>query len=801
MQSRFSSKDYDVFEAFEDTKFDVDNLRNSFLSCVSGQMSRVEFLEEWKNRALYDYVLDFLDIALSGYPSEDVQKSAGVLRSFLEKLFSSVRFEGEDYGLSFEKFDDVWHAILENRSSSGVIKFSLDADEGGWREVVDSGLVTFPFLQEVSSVLVHLRTDLLFSSLCEDYVCGDRYDSSCTFGYPSQVYFQLHDRAEGMYVNVVNNDKYFVQDSVVYNVHKGGTIFSAASIFRKMSVSLMSEDDARNLLQPVVNKVGYFSNYDAIMTVLGNVSNPSHDWLRRRKVCVKLALKVPLDRNRRDGNANQYVFGGALEFRNANGSSFLRSMDLKSPYYWKDSSFLHEFLRYNVDVGNSNWDSFLKGQPSHGKKMLKSYRKSLLLAHKGLSILDKHLYTGAEVFSYEFDREANGDLFSMGMSADDLKKAGGKEYVSSGDPHIISETLSFESFKANKKLQGLILCDLLSLDSNDLKSLEYFFVGRFEKKFSERVNLKKGTRTSTRNVVDIRLPYCLHESFLYHLLYEKSVTEDWMNEWCKSNLLGSQVYVFATKSVHMITSYDENRMTIECNGEEYSLRRDYGVLFIGFVYSANMEPYSDRDVWWVFETYFHLLSYWEDCFKIFEYLVCRMINPLHRVPNFRLRAEAYCSSSGSSVSLALPLGSSFSVSLYDRMLRFFERLAEELLPSDSEMLQPVAREFLVRDYVSRSGRPRRNVYTSEALDYEQEMLELSQRLVTFQSQYVRLIDYFMSNSLMSREGTAAYNDSNLRWNSFLDFVLYHVAIRLGMTPGGLHYLLNLSDHSQLVKDS
>lgn len=798
MDSRFSTKDYDVFEAFEDG--DGDTLRNSFLSCVSGQMSRVEFLEKWKNRALYDYVLDFLDVALSGYPSEDVQRSAGVLRSFLERLFSSVRYEGEDYGLSFDKIDDVWHAILENLNGSVsdvVIKFSLDADKGGWREVLDSGLVTFPFLQEVSSVLVHLRTDLLFSSLCEDYVCGDRYDSSCLFGYPSQVYVQLHDRAEGMYVNVVNNDKYFVQDSVVYHVHKGGTIFSADSVFRKMSESLMSEVDARNLVKPAIHKVGYFSNYDAIMTVLGNVSNPSHDWLKRRKVCVKLALKVPLDRNRRDGNANQYVFGGALEFRNANGSSFLRSMDVKSPYYWKDSSFLHEFLRYNVDVGNSNWDSFVKGQPSHAKKMLNSYRKSSLRAHKGLSILNKHLYDGTEVYSYEFDGEANGDLRAMGMVASDLKKYGGKEYVSSGDPHIISETLRFDSFKADEKLQGSILCDLLTLKSDELKSLEYFFVGRFDEKVSERVNLKKGEL----NAVDIRLPYCLQESFLYHLLYEKSVTEDWMNEWCKSKLVGSQVYVFATKSVHFLESYDESSMTIECNGERYSLRRDYGVLFIGFVYSENMEPYSDRDVWWVFETYFHLLSYWEDCYKIFEYIVCRMINPLHRVPNFRLRAEAYCSSSGSSVTLALPLGSSFSVSLYDSMLRFFERLAEELLPSDSEMLQPVAREFLVRGYVSRSGRLRRNVYTPEALDYEQEMLELSQRLVTFQSQYVRLIEYFMSNSLLSREGSAAYNESNLRWNSFLDFVLYHVAIRLGMTPGGLHYLLNLSDHSQLVKDS
>ena len=793
----FGEEDYDVFEV---SKEDVDVLKRSFWQCVSGEIVPATFRSNL-GKTLYDNVVDFLKFATEGYPSKELQRSAKFISNFLQQVFLNVTYEGVNYNLSFEEIDNSWHAVLE-KDGNKIFTFAFDNNEETWREKVESGKVTFPYFDNnKSSLPEHLRNDFLFDELCEDYVCVDTYDVSC-IGWPLQVYTQLSGRENEIYRCVVNGDKYLVKDSVVYHLYRG-SIFSSDSVLRKFSNSeLLSESKAKSLLSPVLSSVGYFENYDAILKILGNIANISLDTMSRRKTIVKLALRKDIDRNRRDSNSDQYNFGGMLEFCNAR--SFIRSMDESSPYYWKDSNFLHEFLRYNVDFNNSNWKSFFTQKRSYSEKVKLTRRNLFLLAHNGIDILNKHLYVNERAYFYEVSESANGDLKAMGFSSENLEQLeftddmekGKKIYsIESGDPHIISEDLTFEVFQNNKNLQESLLCDLSELGEKDLEALEYFFVGYFEKgEYSSRVMKKKKEKVD----VDIRLPFCLHESFLYHLLYEKSVTEDWLNDWCNTKLVGSKVYVKETDSVAVVLEYIEESFSIRCNNtNKYSLMRDYGSSIFGFVYSDNLEPYADSDIWWVFETFFHLVCYWDDCYKIFEFILCRMINPLREDEKFRIQVNSHCKKSGSSIPSSLPLGSTFSPSLYDSMLRFFERRAEELLPSDAEMLQPAARQFLTRPYMSRSGRHRVNTYSSESLEYEQRTLQLSQRLNIFQSQYVRLIDYFMSNSLLSLYGNE--NASTLRWNSFLDFVLYHVAINLGMTPRGLHYLLNLSDHSQLIK--
>ncbi len=699
----------------------------------------------WDKTTFHDHVGFFIDFATHTYSETNREKAKNVVEFLKKVVKGNVHYE-----------DGVYRIDFSTTSNYNVVRFfskdkeMFDMDIEIFMKLVGEKKITYEnFKAEEGRALFKNNSDFYFNYFLDGWVFTDKVDEKCKY-FGQQVHEQLNNKS-GVYVDLSSNQHYFAFNNEVYLAFQG----VPNQIQKSVEVTMTGENweeiekRAKTLLILTFEDVGAFRDFDAKMTILQNIADEPQ--IDNRESIVNLRLQSNMDR---ESKTTKYLFGSIDEKDERPG---LRLTNKDDYVLWEKCSLLYEFERYNRPPGkltkpeslNSNWGAVAKEVKTKRNAMLSkmsfvssSHTKGL---HAALNILDTQLYT------QHHDVNAIGVYYNMGegedgierlekIDANQVNKSEEIQYYHYFPHHLISPDITFEDYNKDNELKKSILCQLVKLQTNQLKALKVFFLGEYSKQKSNRIVLRDKTKTSG---IKLERPFCLYESFLYHLLDECGKMKDDVRE--KAKLLVGNFLTLKDKERKLIKGFNDGKFITDDG--EFKIAQ-YKKDFYGSSWSSNLDSYVNDDPWYLFEVAFTLEQYWNDCYRIFEHITKYMILPL--LDDVKMKeVKEMC------IKNMFELPKMSTENAFDYMLKSLERLLEELLVYDEETLQ-IAN-------TSRRVIP----------------LTLEHRLEIFYLQQRDIIDEFLNITTF---------DSNVgaleRFNAFRSFVLYNASIRLGLTPTG-----------------
>ena len=746
----YEEKKYNVFQREQVRRMVGEDPKQLFQDALykATSTSIVKWEKFWEKTTFHDHVGYFIEFATQTFAETNKETAANVIK-FLETLVNgNVTYKESVYKIDFIKagYHDVvrFYSKEEPRFDMNIELFmNLVADEKIKYEKFKA--------EEARAVLTkNNNSDFYFNYFLEGWVYTKQVDKKCKF-FGQQVREQLKNK-RGLYVDLSNNQHYFASKGEVYLAFKGvpnKSQYSVKAVIHEKDFEEIKEQ-AVKLLGLTFENVGAFRDFDAKLTILRNIAGQPQTG--NRESIINLRLQSNMDR---ESNITKYLFG-SIDEKDARPGLRLTNKD--DYILWKKCSLLYEFERYNRpptsvtkrESLNSNWGAVAEESSTNAKKMLTkiSLMSSLYTdaLHTALNIFDTHLYTNYHSL------DTSGVYYNMGEGKDGIERlreiAPNQvnpneliQYYHYYPHHLISPNLTFEDYNNDNELQKSILCELVNLQKRQLKALKVFFLGEFSEQKSTRVVVRDKSKTSG---IDLTRPFCLYESFLYHLLDECGKMKDDVRE--KAKLLVGNFVFLKNNERKIIKGFNEGKFITDDGEFEVA---QYGKDFNGSSWSSNLDSYVNDDPWYLFEVAFTLERYWNDCYCIFEHITKCMIVPLLN-DSEKTKVKRRCNENG------FELPKSFSTKeAYDYMLKSLERLVEELLVYDEETLQ-IAN-------TSRRVIP----------------LTLEHRLEIFYLQQRDIIDEFLETTLFDKNEEAIE-----RFNAFRSFVLYNASIRLGLTPTG-----------------
>lgn len=581
---------------------------------------------------------------------------------------------------------------------------------------------------EVKTALVKFYKDLFSYELYVDNqpLVGSEY-------YPAQVVQQLGRRMDGVYADVATGRQFVVKSKEVYLTYETNGEYQSAYKFLNKG----KEDETKEVEKFKFNtdrpelQWHYNDVYDETKRMLDymlqerNAAYVDDRYVRN----VDSRMLENLD----DENNDFFRFGDLA----SKGSDGLRSMSKKAsqPAQWLKSSLLLEFLRYNDPEKNPQQSNFMNFQKStKGTELTHYLRKQKSF----VKLLNKILPELDEAITDE-DYRKKPHLLSY-FAEDDYKK-------------IIDDFVS-KLTKTKKR--------------DKAEALFYFLNGFFTRDedkvlFTGRIERLEDKDDDDDDLQDIRLSFCLFESFLFHLFSELVQTQDTYRKFLKK-IVGKRVVLEpsqvrtspnvlrspAPEDAIVVESIDGDRLTLS-NGESKSIN-DYGKTFWGLSWSDKIAKYVDDDYFFALENFMDLVFYWKYAFDVFSYLNDKLLEGLD---------------------------SKFKLLYASNVADTLAGVMEELLPADNEAYQTIFKN----EVKTRYGRKVKLTKKADALAQDTSKLEavsLKTRLKIGREKYKTIVVPFKG-----RVNNIGIKIAAKRLQSQTAYCFYQAFERTGEDPGTL----------------